>query len=422
MSTKRKLPFYKRLLFALLVALVVLIVLELGTRIGMAVFRPEINLADLLDFQRGVAESTMENRRHSHPEVIHPYVGFVIDPTDDKQFNEYGFFQVDGPILKRSPGTLIVGITGGSVAKDVCERSHRVLKDHLRAAFPDLESKIVCLAQQGFRQPQQAMTLSFFQCLGAEFDYVVALDGFNEAVLQSAEAPQDELWLAYPRNWNLRLADTANPRFNQLLHEGQAMKTKRQALAVRFQSLKHLPSLPLHLAWSVMDGRYVAAELELTMALQSEQSSLEIRYANRGPAAHFASDDQRFTAQAELWSACSRQLDGLCKGTNASFIHCLQPNMYVHGSKKMLTNNEARLAKMGSRYQAPVIAGYDFFVDMGVRLKESGIDFHDLRMLFEDSTEEIYFDNCCHFTEYGNDLLAASIAQVIASRHHRRSE
>ena len=42
---------------------------------------------------------------------------------------------------------------------------------------------IVRLALPGQKQPQQLMTLAWVQSLGAEFDIVVNLDGYNEAVL-----------------------------------------------------------------------------------------------------------------------------------------------------------------------------------------------------------------------------------------------
>ena len=50
-------------------------------------------------------------------EIIHPYLGFLIDFNDEKKNKEtYGFTTTVNPVIKREPGKLNVVLLGGSVA------------------------------------------------------------------------------------------------------------------------------------------------------------------------------------------------------------------------------------------------------------------------------------------------------------------
>ena len=75
---------------------------------------------------RGLAERPRESWARGQeipewmkPEVIHPYVGFVMLPSDkDPRVGEYGFFGAKPSLQSRSSQKIIIGIFGGSVAAD----------------------------------------------------------------------------------------------------------------------------------------------------------------------------------------------------------------------------------------------------------------------------------------------------------------
>ena len=46
-------------------------------------------------------------------------------------------------------------------------------------------------------------------------------------------------------------------------------------------------------------------------------------------------------------------------------------------------------------------------------LAQQGVNFHDLSMVFSKSTDTFYYDNCCHFNQPGNEVMAAAIAQAL---------
>jgi hypothetical protein len=98
------------------------------------------------------------------------------------------------------------------------------------------------------------------------------------------------------------------------------------------------------------------------------------------------------------------------------FIHFLQPNQYVSGSKP-LGNHEKQIAfSAQSLYKNPVETGYPYLRAVGQRLNGAGIWFEDLTGIFASATRELYIDNCCHVNKEGNEFLARAIAAALATR------
>jgi hypothetical protein len=409
---KRKISGRLLLFRTTIVLLLTLFSAELVMRLGYLVFRPGFTVSRLINQQYNLTQHVMVGRRSTQPNVLHPYVGFVVDPTQNEKFNSYGFWQIDGPLLRRSPNTVIVGITGGSVARDLCQFSAETLRKSLSMKFPGKEIRIVCLAQEGFREPQLAMTLAYFQTLGAEFDVVVSLSGFNEAVLHPAESLGDELWVGYPRAWDIRLTDTEDPEVNRLIWEGQTLQRDRVKCAGAAYKLRHIPLLTIHGVWSALDAGYANRLMEASANLADSRLRIMDRYANVGPRVRYNSDEARRSAQCEMWCAGARQLQRLCKSTDARFLLCLQPNLH-DGNRKPLTWEEEHFKKRGSAYQEWVEKNYSYFATTGAGLKEEGIAFFDLRNLYDGVSSFVYRDECCHFSQNGSDLLAERIAEVI---------
>ncbi len=112
-------------------------------------------------------------------EIIHPYLGFVIDFNDEQKNKEtYGFTTTVAPVIKREPGKLNVVLLGGSVAQSMGEVMQEVLRRVCR-----VPPNVVNLGFAGYKQPQQLLALAYFLSLGAEYDLIINLDGYNEIVL-----------------------------------------------------------------------------------------------------------------------------------------------------------------------------------------------------------------------------------------------
>ena len=106
-------------------------------------------------------------------------------PTSPLSTNNFGFQSpYQFPIVKRDR-EFIVGIFGGSVSVFFClagaDRLVADLQQH--EFFKDRTIVPLCMAHEGYKQPQQLLVLSYFLSIGQTFDLVVNIDGFNEAAL-----------------------------------------------------------------------------------------------------------------------------------------------------------------------------------------------------------------------------------------------
>lgn len=79
----------------------------------------------------------------------------------------------------------------------------------------------------------------------------------------------------------------------------------------------------------------------------------------------------------------------------------------------MLTEEGAKIKRIGTPDRQWVENNYAHFAVAGVALRSEGIAFFDLRQLYDDVSSTIYRDECCHFNQGGNDLLANRVAELI---------
>jgi hypothetical protein len=107
-------------------------------------------------------------------------------------------------------------------------------------------------------------------------------------------------------------------------------------------------------------------------------------------------------------------MNTLAKDNGFEYYHFLQPNQYLHGSKK-LTEEEKRIAYAeDSLYVEAVATGYPMLIEKGNILQKKNVKFFNATQLFSNVAETIYSDNCCHYNKKGNMMLAEYIIQQIA--------
>jgi hypothetical protein len=104
----------------------------------------------------------------------------------------------------------------------------------------------------------------------------------------------------------------------------------------------------------------------------------------------------------------------LCAGYGIRYLHFLQPNQYLPGSKT-LTEEERRTAYDQNVADTQRVAtAYPMLSARGRDLRTQGVNFIDLSMLFAQEARSVYSDTCCHLNALGNGQLAQAIAQAIA--------
>jgi hypothetical protein len=355
-------------------------------------------------------------------EVLHPYLGWVLNPnahpgvtTSDGHFpvNRHGLLDTAEPTQRRSDDRVIVGIVGGSVAWFVSADAGRELIAELQQLprFRGREIVLVRLALSGYKQPQQLLLVTYLLSLGAQFDIVVNIDGYNEVTLYPEENARFGMSPTFPRAWQARLEDRPDPRVASARDRFQAVKVRRRAWARWCNRLPAQGSYMVNLVWKSLDNRY-AASMREDLKSVVQQPLRDPSYEVTGPPQSFASRNEMYAALVDYWQRCSIQLDRLCRLHDIEYHHVLPPNQYLEGSKP-IGAAEHEVAIWDGAYAEHAQKAYPLLVQRGSELVRQHVRFHDLSMLFAARPEPIYVDNCCHYNHAGNVLVARAIAAAV---------
>lgn len=352
-------------------------------------------------------------------EVLHPYFGFVGDPYQNKpawQVSEFGF-QLSGnvnPVVKRSPETVTVGLFGGSFSAVIHPSLKSILAQHASQAGKDLV--LVNLAAGGYKQPQQLMILNYLFALGAEFDLIINLDGFNEIALPPEHIP-NKVNPFFPRLWDRRTASVTSPATIKLIGEAEVARRGKEKLADRFRECRFYWSPALFMFWQARDKSLGRTLYERNRRVRDEGGRTQPHtYAMRGPAYAYTDDEQLYRDLVDVWKRSSLQMKVLSEANGARYYHFLQPNQYVDGSKPMDEAERSLAVNEISPYRAPVIQGYPLLQMAGHELQAAGVNFTDLTMIFSNNREVLYFDDCCHTNDDGSGIVSKRVYETVFSK------
>jgi hypothetical protein len=361
---------------------------------------------------------------------VHPYVGYVQDPSpssgqvrhsDGKTMpiSNFGYVDDKDPIHKREPGKVIVGILGGSVANFFGVNGVHRLEEVLKTSpeFAGKEFVFVNVALGGYKQPQQLTTLAYLTALGAEFDLVLNIDGFNEVALHELENAGHHVFPAFPRSWHARVG-LNDPKLGKAKAAMSAIEESRNAWARWASDAPWRWSILANLVWTLRDRRLERDAYELVKAHQELKGRSE-PYVATGPAREFADRDELFETMTSIWSNSSLGLLALCRQSGTRYYHFLQPNQYDADSKPMDAAERGVAFNEDHPYRKGVQAGYPRLRRNAQTLRDRGVAFHDLTALFRDHPESLYIDDCCHFNQQGLDIMAEAIGRAILDEASR---
>jgi hypothetical protein len=353
------------------------------------------------------------------PEVIHPYLGFVVPPPSGAAERRLDLetlgFPVGGPLVReRSDDRVVLGVFGGSVAAAFAHAGGPGQVFSQVQALPGFRGRqlvVVTLAAPGYKQPQSLIALAYLLALGGKLDVVLLIDGFNDVVLAPVENVPHQVFPFFPRSWGYRVADL------NLATETRALIGQIAWIAgVRAGRAKALLGSPLRrsrtvwLAWFALD-RWLASELaERRMALQSEPVREQLDYVATGPRWFTPNEASLYRDLVSTWQESSFQMRALCEAYGVRFYHFLQPNQHLPGSKPMGRDERAVAVTPGHPYIRHVEEAYPLLREAGEDLRRRGVRFHDLTQIFSNVSEPVYRDDCCHLGVRGNELLARAIA------------
>ncbi len=97
------------------------------------------------------------------------------------------------------------------------------------------------------------------------------------------------------------------------------------------------------------------------------------------------------------------------------YLHFLQPNQYLPGSKPFSAEERSIAFNSDSPYRRWVPLAYPLLRQAGQRLAARGVDFKDLSSLFAGVTKTVYKDDCCHMNAQGNAFISEVVGKQILS-------
>lgn len=433
----------KKILFWILAGLLVIASIELGAALLQSAAAGRwTGLAEVAERRRAVlGEISPDELRQPSTDrfrcrqALHPYLGFTADPevaaaageAIDPE-SEASRFGLPHNVAKRlfyepSDHRLVVGVFGGSVASIAAIGGGGVgLERELRKIdrFFGREIVVISFADGGVKQPQQLMTLAWFLTLGAHFDLVLNIDGFNEIALPAADLVPRRVFPFYPRDWDQRVG----PLDGELRGAAAALDARRQrrrGLARRFSRWPWRASHVAAVIWRALDARAAREVSGAEVALLEVRPEL-VSYATHGPSREYGSRAEMFEDLARFWTSASQQMHHLCRSQGIEYHHFLQPNQYLVGSKPIAAERESGAWREDHRYRPAVQEGYPRLIAAGRELGDAAVAFHDLTAIFTGDRRLLYSDACCHLTFFGNLLLQRAIVHRLSQGDFRRPE
>jgi hypothetical protein len=401
----------KKLIFTGLMALIVVICIEGLARLSYYImYRRSYDVTDMHEFIQGNNSGLSDEfALWWDREIIHPYLGFVYDFKNTEKNNEtYGFTTTVSPVIKKEPGKLNVLLLGGSVAqsmgKVMREAFHRVCR---------VPPNVVTLGFKGYKQPQQLLALVYFLSLGAEYDLIINLDGYNEIVLPITDNYDVGINPFYPRNWNLRISRQPSKKVLAEIGKVRYLRDLKQKNLEALTSSLFKGSAVFGLI-KMQQFKRINWDIDHTnhQLLKLQQGEVK-KFEETGPFVVYKDMQKLYEDAAAVWVRSSVLLDQLARENSMEYYHFLQPNQYVKGSK-VLTAEEKRLgySEKPAMSQSALI-GYPILIKEGRKLLKRNINFFDATMAFAKEKETVYIDVCCHFNQRGKEVLAAYMMDKI---------
>jgi hypothetical protein len=358
--------------------------------------------------------------------TIHPYLGYVFD--EDFEYEprldvggpdavNYGFSLAEyGVFFDPDPRTLVAVVTGGSVAFNVGRRYGDHIRDVVADGLREDYDRVIVVnaAIPGHHQPQQLLLINYLLTLGAHFDVVINLDGFNEIALSPEENLSKGVASYFPYAWYFKIADFgAESRVE--VAKMALLERRRRALAGFFTRTPWRWSSTAGAVWWVLDRSAVRRMAAIDAGLVEQRESGQERYVVTGPRHRYADRTAVQQHAAEIWYRSSILLHDSCTSVGARYYHFLQPNQYVADSKPM--THDERISVVHWELAISVYArdGYPLLIAYGPQLRHRGVSFHDLTMLFSNTLEPTYGDDCCHLNSLGDQMVAQAIGDAIVA-------
>jgi hypothetical protein len=408
----------RKALFVFLAMLFATLIGEFAAFVGLHWLDAGFRFSNLREQQKWIAQGATVSPGSSN--VIHPYLGWVIDPDhptvtelDSRNVvpNRFGFLYDDAPLPPRSPAHLTIAVTGGSVAWQFLLSNDTWLKDQLSRPewMAGTDIRFLCLASSGYKQPQQLLATNYFLSMGADIDLLINIDGYNELAFGVCDNFENSTSISYPAGWHVRSVDIVDPTRAELQDDILKLRARRQRAARRILKSPFRMSCLRTLFWLYGDQRARTTLRNLNAQVMQKNAR---SFRSHGPRDIPTSQTDAVDVAIHLWSTSSKLLHGVCHENDMGYLHVLQPNQYLSGTKRLTATEKSMIAQAGmfETERGEIIARYYHRLCLaGAQLSKSGVAFIDLTNLFQADSRTVYRDGCCHLTAGGYRTMAKRI-------------
>ncbi|HKR60541.1 MAG TPA: hypothetical protein VJS64_12470, partial [Pyrinomonadaceae bacterium] len=296
---------------------------------------------------------------------------------------------------------------------------HRTLIQALQRLpqFQNREIVVLRFCHPAFKQPQPLLVLNYFLSLGQELDMVINIDGFNEVALayHNNKSGSD---FSMPADFIMSpLVELANRDFSSgRLDLVLGTIQLKQKLTYTLDKLKACKlAICYSFRWGqakYLFGQYQAAVLKLSSATNamSENSLFRI-----GRVDHPAGDAEVIDKSVAEWANASRTMNHILADNNAQYFQFIQPNQY-YASKRRFSDEEKKIAFSTNTGLTQVIAmGYPSLLARMISLRAEGVGVFSAVGIFDESSDIVYVDNCCHYNEAGLRMLSNYVSRTVVT-------
>ncbi|MEW6668821.1 MAG: hypothetical protein AB1512_26720 [Thermodesulfobacteriota bacterium] len=412
----------KTLFRYILVAIISVCYLELASHVYFFTkYRKIYSISSLPDSLTQMPGIIHRGERNEPPnylgtEIVHPYLGFV-SSANERIIRNLGFDTDTYPIQRRESHKLIIALLGGSVSQQLYPFLEKAFKEFMAQRGNPKTPVLINLSYGGIKQPQQLMAIAYLLSLGAQFDLIINVDGFNEVTLPYSQNHKRGVFTAYPRLWDLRIQRTIDAHMLPLIGK---ITYLRQVHQRELQSFYRQNPFNRSAAFGVLRLWQINRIAHGIVSTHNEITTMRGRrdFEATGPPDEAHSMGDLFAAMVDLWFWSSLQLSRLSAANHIQYFHFIQPNQYVLDSKPFSDFELRNVLDFGDDLHRFVRLGYPMLAARGVELQRENVNFHDATMLFADIADTIYRDTCCHYNEKGNRILAKYIVHHISKRAH----
>jgi len=313
----------------------------------------------------------------------HPFFGLGTQggrSFENKLTNEPLFDRISD-IKDKNPIRILV--LGGSVASNLSNsgsgHDEYLLATKLNSYFKTERFVVYSAAFGGGKQPQQYFKYQYLDLLGFRPDIVINIDGFNEIALPLSENKTLGNPAIFPRS------------YSRLLH---ASTSDRSCAKYSNKLLRLDTKLPI-------------AEILILTIVRNCHNKIEGEPTSKpwwSTAVGVESTTNYLRESIAIWELSSNKLNEVLTARGINYIHVLQPNQYLEGSK-VYTSKEKEEYLNYDLYGKPIKENYSKLSKQNLTVRH----FRDQRYLFVNTTETVYADNCCHFNQLGMEIIIDDI-------------